>query len=90
MDQLTSIETIATVIQLAVAPVFLLAGIAGLLNVLSIRLGRVVDRVRVVETRLLKKPTTITARYSSQRQILYGTEFVWSTGRFVPLWRVHS
>lgn len=45
MDQLTSIETIATVIQLAVAPVFLLAGIAGLLNVLSIRLGRVVDRV---------------------------------------------
>ena len=55
MDQLTSIETIATVIQLAVAPVFLLAGIAGLLNVLSIRLGRVVDRVRVVETRLFKE-----------------------------------
>ncbi len=55
MEQLSSVETIATVIQLAVAPVFLLAGIAGLLNVLSIRLGRVVDRVRVVETRLFKE-----------------------------------
>ena len=52
MEPISSVETIATVIQLAVAPVFLLAGIAGLLNVLSIRLGRVVDRVRVVETRL--------------------------------------
>ena len=41
--------------QLAVAPVFLLAGIAGLLNVLSVRLGRAVDRVRVVETRLSKE-----------------------------------
>ncbi|MDF1764821.1 MAG: DUF2721 domain-containing protein [Gammaproteobacteria bacterium] len=51
METLSSISSIATVIQLAVAPVFLLAGIAGLLNVLSIRLGRVVDRVRVVETR---------------------------------------
>lgn len=51
MENLSSISSIATVIQLAVAPVFLLAGIAGLLNVLSIRLGRVVDRVRVVETR---------------------------------------
>lgn len=56
MEELTEIETIASVIQLAVAPVFLLAGIAGLLNVLSVRLGRAVDRVRVVETRLGKEP----------------------------------
>jgi hypothetical protein len=56
MEELTEIETIANVIQLAVAPVFLLAGIAGLLNVLSVRLGRAVDRVRVVETRLGKEP----------------------------------
>lgn len=50
--EINAIETIAGVIQLAVAPVFLLAGIAGMLNVLSIRLGRVVDRARIVEMRL--------------------------------------
>ncbi len=31
---------------------FLLAGIAGMLNVVSIRIGRVVDRARIVETHL--------------------------------------
>jgi Protein of unknown function (DUF2721) len=43
---------LATVIQLAVTPVFLLAGIAGFLNVMSGRLGRIVDRARIVELRL--------------------------------------
>jgi len=38
-----------------VAPVFLLAGIAGMLSVLSIRLGRVVDRARIVEGRLVNE-----------------------------------
>lgn len=52
---INAIETIAGVIQLAVAPVFLLAGIAGMLNVLSIRLGRVVDRARIVEGRLVSE-----------------------------------
>lgn len=42
----------AGVIQVAVAPVFLLAGIAGFLNVMSGRLGRIVDRARVVERRV--------------------------------------
>ncbi|MCG8414190.1 MAG: DUF2721 domain-containing protein [Pseudomonadales bacterium] len=37
------------------APVFLLAGIAGMLNVLSVRLGRVVDRARIVETHLVSE-----------------------------------
>lgn len=43
------INAIAEVIQLAVAPVFLLTGIAGILSVLSHRLSRVVDRTRVVK-----------------------------------------
>jgi hypothetical protein len=34
-----AVETIAGVIQLSVAPVFLLAGIAGMLNVLSVTIG---------------------------------------------------
>ena len=44
-----SISTVAQTIQLAVAPVFLLAGIAGILNVVATRLARVVDRVRTLE-----------------------------------------
>jgi hypothetical protein len=39
---------IARIIQLAIAPVFLIAGIGNLLNVLTSRLARVVDRGRVV------------------------------------------
>jgi hypothetical protein len=53
MEHQAAIETIAGVIQLSVAPVFLLAGIAGMLNVLSVRLGRVVDRFRAIEARII-------------------------------------
>ena len=49
---MNSIEAVAQVIQLAVAPVFLLAGIAGLLGVLSTRLARIIDRARVIERRI--------------------------------------
>ena len=45
----TNVSTIAHIIQLAVAPVFLLAGIGGILNVVAARLARVVDRVRRLE-----------------------------------------
>ena len=40
------VEGLARAIHLSVAPVFLLAGIAGLLNVLTNRLNRIVDRAR--------------------------------------------
>jgi hypothetical protein len=43
---------ISRVIQLAVAPVFLLTAIATLINALNSRLGRIVDRRRLVEDRL--------------------------------------
>lgn len=51
-DTHSSIVTVAAVIQLAVAPVFLLTGIAGLLGVMANRLGRITDRARVLERRL--------------------------------------
>jgi hypothetical protein len=41
-----NISTISSAIELAVAPVFLLTGISGLLAVMSTRLSRVVDRFR--------------------------------------------
>ncbi len=44
---------IAQIIQLSVAPVFLLAGIGAILNVVTARLGRVVDRARFLETVLI-------------------------------------
>ena len=50
MDVLSvNIESIAKVIQLSVAPVFLLAGVGAILNVLVGRLVRIVDRARVTE-----------------------------------------
>jgi hypothetical protein len=46
------ISAIAHVIQLAIAPVFLISGVATLLSVLTNRLGRIVDRARVLEANL--------------------------------------
>ena len=45
----TPLTTVAHVIQLAVAPVFLLSSLGTFLGVLSTRLGRIVDRARVLE-----------------------------------------
>jgi hypothetical protein len=47
------VPVIAQIIQLAVAPVFLLVGIGGLLNVMTSRLARIVDRVRALEEDVL-------------------------------------
>lgn len=46
----TSVNAVANIIQLVVAPVFLLAGIGGILNVLASRLARIVDRARSLES----------------------------------------
>lgn len=52
MQTLSGINDVAHVIQLAVAPVFLLTGVGAILSVLVNRLGRVVDRFRVLEQNL--------------------------------------
>ncbi len=44
-----AVSTIAQAIQLSVAPVFLLAGIGAVLNVIAGRLSRVIDRSRTLE-----------------------------------------
>lgn len=48
----THVTDIARIIQLAVAPVFLLTAIGTILSALNNRLGRIVDRRRVLEDRL--------------------------------------
>ena len=48
-----NLPELAGIIQLAVAPVFLLAGLGAFLNVCAGRLARIVDRARRVEERIL-------------------------------------
>lgn len=50
MDSLTNIPTVAHVIQQALTPVFLLGGVGAILNVLTGRLARAVDRYRFLST----------------------------------------
>ena len=45
------VTTIAHAIQLAVAPVFLLTGVASILSVLTNRLGRIIDRSRILRAK---------------------------------------
>ena len=47
---------IAGVIQLAIAPVFMLTAVGTVIGALSIRLGRAVDRRRELEERMVKIP----------------------------------
>ena len=44
------LSTVAATIQIAIAPVFLLAGIGAILNVLAGRLSRIIDRTRTLES----------------------------------------
>ena len=50
---MNDISDIAHIIQLAVAPAFLIAGAGSLLGVVTTRLARVIDRARVLEERML-------------------------------------
>ena len=50
----TSVSAVAQIIQLVVAPVFLLGGIGAFLNVCATRVSRIVDRSRAIEPLLLQ------------------------------------
>lgn len=79
MQAQSQVVAIGHVIQLAVAPVFLLTGVSGLLGVLTNRLARIIDRARVLEERLAKAPETdqaalhVELRHLSQRARLINT-----------------
>ena len=49
MNSLTSLDAVTGIIQAALTPVFLLVAIGSFLNVLSVRLGRIIDRKRAVD-----------------------------------------
>ena len=48
-----SVSTVAEIVRLALAPVFLLSGVGAFLNVLASRLSRIVDRSRQVGSLVL-------------------------------------
>jgi len=66
----TAVSEVAEIIQLAVAPVFLLAGIGAFLNVCASRLARIVDRARQIEPLLLGSRGAEHDRLQSEIRIL--------------------
>lgn len=70
MEALLQASDVATVIDLAVAPVFLLAGIAGTLNVLSMRMSRIIDRGRVLNDRQCASDTPEFAEVDKEQRLL--------------------
>ena len=65
-----SVSTVAEIVRLALAPVFLLSGIGAFLNVLASRLSRIVDRSRQIEPLLLASRSTEHDRWVADLQIL--------------------
>jgi hypothetical protein len=66
----SEVTAIAHVIQLAVAPVFLLTGVGAVLAVLTQRLARIIDRARVLEERLPVAAEESRPRYLGQLGLL--------------------
>jgi hypothetical protein len=66
----TAASAIAQVIQLAVAPVFLLTGVGAILNVLTQRLARIIDRARDLEGRLSLASDSEKGSYFGQLDVL--------------------
>ena len=58
-------DEIGTVIQMAVAPAFLLTGLGAILSVMGHRLARIVDRFRILKERSNKNTLEISKELSS-------------------------
>jgi len=65
-----AVAEVAQIIQSALAPVFLLAGIGAFLNVCAGRLSRIVDRARQVEPLLLQSRGAEHDRYLRELRVL--------------------
>src|SRR5690348_5007093 len=65
-----SVSTVADIVRIAVAPVFLLSGIASFVNVCTSRLSRIVDRSRQIEPALLSSRGAEHDRWLGELHIL--------------------
>lgn len=70
MTPAPTVTVIAQLISLAIGPVFLLAGIGSILNVMAGRLGRVVDRARQLERDFLDLTEESRMRSSGELRVL--------------------
>jgi F0F1-type ATP synthase assembly protein I len=66
----SGINDVGLVIQLAVAPVFLLTAVAALIGVHTGRLARAVDRTRILEERQAKEPHDAAASIMNELEVL--------------------
>jgi hypothetical protein len=66
----SSATEVAHIVQLALAPVFLLAGIGAFLNACTTRLARIVDRGRVLEPLILKSAGREHDRYLAEIRVI--------------------
>lgn len=61
------VNTVSHLIQLSVAPVFLLAGVAGLLNVFTGRLARIIDKVEKIDAGIENKKTVEAKKLAEEK-----------------------
>ncbi|HTX51852.1 MAG TPA: DUF2721 domain-containing protein [Candidatus Baltobacteraceae bacterium] len=66
----TAVSELSHIIQLSVAPVFLLTGIASILVVLTNRLARIVDRSRYLAQELPSAPAELAQEYRWERRVI--------------------
>jgi hypothetical protein len=72
-------STLSDSIQLAVAPVFLLTAVAGMIGALTHRLARVIDRARVLHKELLDESLRQSIRNSYNQEL----KSIATRGRFI-------
>jgi len=65
-----SVNTVAEIVRVALAPVFLLSGISAFVNVLASRLSRIVDRSRKLEPQLLASRGSEHDRWVNELKVL--------------------
>ena len=70
MESLVHIAGIGQAIQLAVAPVFLLTGVGATLNVLATRIGRIIDRARIMEERFTQSAPDVATELQLRLTVL--------------------
>lgn len=72
-------STLSDSIQLAVAPVFLLTAVAGMIGALTQRLARVIDRARVIHKEMGDASLSVSARAAYQDELMS----IAKRGRFI-------
>jgi hypothetical protein len=72
-----NLDEFSHVIQIAIAPVFLLTAVGTLLMVLTNRLGRAVDRRRTLESRLLADKTAEERELAVTEMVIIARRVAW-------------